>query len=319
MIECPACGFSANSPSDFRCSVCAGPLPREDARPRRRERTKPTRSWRRDLLFRRGARPVLVKPGATCRIGRGPECEVTISSQRVSRLHAEIVWVDQDLVLRDLGSHNGSRVNGKPVSEATLKNGDELSFGPYSCLYKRLNGVGEAEANLLDDGLSASLDAEGVFAGKLGTFTLLEILQTLEVQGRSGTLELLETEGNDGWIVVREGKLVSSECGLLNGDEAVHELLRREKGTFRFRPEIAEDLDENVLEDTLQALLVEAAQQEDVLLTTRFSVASLGDLETEIMEPDVSDEFQPLNAKKDDDLDPDEETFPGGTELTFGL
>ncbi|MGE0711236.1 MAG: FHA domain-containing protein [Planctomycetota bacterium] len=309
MIECPACGFSANPASSFRCTVCGASLPRDDARPRGRQRSHTTRSWRRDLLFRRGARPVLIAPGKTCRVGRGPECELHIHSQRVSRLHAEIVWEGEDLVLRDLGSHNGTKLNGKAVGEAKLENGDELSFGPYRCLYKRLTGVGEAEAREIDAQLTAQLDADGAFAGTLEAFTLIEILQALEVQGRTGTLQLRATESGDGWIAVRDGRPVAASCGVVLGDEAVQELLRRERGTFAFRPELAEDLDENVIEDSLQALLVEAARQEDTLLTSRYRVAALGDLETEIVGPedaerDISGEF--------DVRDPSEETFPGG-------
>lgn len=62
-------------------------------------------------------------------IGRGPECDVVVASRKVSRQHCCIVHVGDHLVVRDLGSTNGIRVNGEPVSEGTLDCGDELTIG----------------------------------------------------------------------------------------------------------------------------------------------------------------------------------------------
>lgn len=62
-------------------------------------------------------------------IGRGPENSLCIPSTVVSRLHAEVVRVGQDFLLRDLGSTNGSYVNGTRVSEQMLNDGDLLRFG----------------------------------------------------------------------------------------------------------------------------------------------------------------------------------------------
>ncbi len=70
------------------------------------------------------------------RIGRSPEAELTIHSRRISSLHAELVRVPSGYVLRDLGSTNGTFVNGKKIRETWLKEGDvvhiahkELRFG----------------------------------------------------------------------------------------------------------------------------------------------------------------------------------------------
>lgn len=62
-------------------------------------------------------------------IGRAPECDITLLDPNVSRRHAEIRAVDDGFVLVDLGSTNGTRVNGVPVSERGLRDGDELVFG----------------------------------------------------------------------------------------------------------------------------------------------------------------------------------------------
>jgi hypothetical protein len=62
-------------------------------------------------------------------IGRLPECDVTLVDPNVSRRHAEIHPRGDGFVLVDLGSTNGSTVNGVPVSERELRDGDELGFG----------------------------------------------------------------------------------------------------------------------------------------------------------------------------------------------
>lgn len=62
-------------------------------------------------------------------IGRMPGSVITLEDPNVSRNHAEIRPSGQGFVLADLGSTNGSKVNGTKVSERVLEDGDELTFG----------------------------------------------------------------------------------------------------------------------------------------------------------------------------------------------
>jgi hypothetical protein len=62
-------------------------------------------------------------------IGRLPECDITIMDSNVSRRHAEIQPRAETFVLVDLGSTNGTRVNGVRVTERELRDGDELALG----------------------------------------------------------------------------------------------------------------------------------------------------------------------------------------------
>lgn len=64
-------------------------------------------------------------------IGRGPECDVSIThSRKVSRRHCCLAQVNDYFVVRDLGSTNGVAVNGEKVRrEAVLNVGDELIVG----------------------------------------------------------------------------------------------------------------------------------------------------------------------------------------------
>ncbi|MDD4849186.1 MAG: FHA domain-containing protein [Gemmiger sp.] len=56
-------------------------------------------------------------------IGRGEDCDVTLTSDRVSRHHCEITYTDGHCEVRDLGSTNGTFVNGQRVHSAVLSNG----------------------------------------------------------------------------------------------------------------------------------------------------------------------------------------------------
>lgn len=61
-------------------------------------------------------------------VGRALECDISILEPSLSRKHAELEVDGRHLILRDLGSVNGTYVNGKKVDEAELKDGDVLNF-----------------------------------------------------------------------------------------------------------------------------------------------------------------------------------------------
>lgn len=65
---------------------------------------------------------VYVVSGAKAVVGRGDECDVTLSDLRASRLHAELVDVGGTWQVKDLGSANGVVVNGVASKGAALKN-----------------------------------------------------------------------------------------------------------------------------------------------------------------------------------------------------
>jgi pSer/pThr/pTyr-binding forkhead associated (FHA) protein len=63
--------------------------------------------------------------------GRGPECHVRPNSPWVSRQHCMLLISDEGALIRDLGSTNGTLVNGQlVVGERPLVAGDELQVGP---------------------------------------------------------------------------------------------------------------------------------------------------------------------------------------------
>src|SRR5262245_6874840 len=63
-------------------------------------------------------------------LGRHDDCMIRIKSSQVSRRHCELFEAGGKLTIRDLGSSNGTFVNGKRISgPETLKPGDELTIG----------------------------------------------------------------------------------------------------------------------------------------------------------------------------------------------
>jgi hypothetical protein len=79
------------------------------------------------LVLPEGGRLVLTD--APLVIGRAADAGVRVTDNSVSRRHAEIRPVPGGWVLVDLGSTNGTRVNGAPVSEHRLEDGDVVSVG----------------------------------------------------------------------------------------------------------------------------------------------------------------------------------------------
>ena len=64
-------------------------------------------------------------------LGRHQECDIQLASRKISRRHCCIAQVSDYLVVRDLCSTNGIRINGVRVSEGNLREGDELTIGNH--------------------------------------------------------------------------------------------------------------------------------------------------------------------------------------------
>ncbi|MDK2784207.1 MAG: hypothetical protein PWQ41_997 [Bacillota bacterium] len=70
-------------------------------------------------------------------VGRRETNHVVLHDPGVSRVHLELTWRGDKLFLRDLGSLNGTWVNGRPVTEAELKPGDQITLGSTCLEYRR--------------------------------------------------------------------------------------------------------------------------------------------------------------------------------------
>jgi predicted component of type VI protein secretion system len=94
-------------------------------------------------------------------VGRHPLCDVRVRSSRVSRGHCCLTEVDGEVLVRDMGSSNGTLINGRRVEVGRLQPGDELTIAHVryrlkECLWARAVpadsrvGMSEDSASLTD-------------------------------------------------------------------------------------------------------------------------------------------------------------------------
>lgn len=82
------------------------------------------------VRFKNNQRRDFELAGATTVIGRRTDCDLRIAAGDVSRRHCNITLKNNQVVVKDLGSSNGTFVNDKRVAEAPIKAGDRLRVGP---------------------------------------------------------------------------------------------------------------------------------------------------------------------------------------------
>jgi pSer/pThr/pTyr-binding forkhead associated (FHA) protein len=83
-----------------------------------------------------------IAAGAVKTVGRATGAEFIVDAALVSRLHCQITATAESLHVKDLGSTNGTFVNGERVDTAELHNGDRLSVGRVDLVvHARRNGL----------------------------------------------------------------------------------------------------------------------------------------------------------------------------------
>jgi pSer/pThr/pTyr-binding forkhead associated (FHA) protein len=85
---------------------------------------------RAELLPVDGGTPIAITKDLVI-VGRKPECDLRLDHKSVSKMHCVIVKTDGLLLVRDLGSTNGTRVNGQRVRRAALLPNDQLSIASF--------------------------------------------------------------------------------------------------------------------------------------------------------------------------------------------
>ena len=91
-------------------------------------------------------------------VGRDDGCDVRLDHKSVSKLHCVLVVSDGVLLVRDVGSTNGTRVNGQRVRRATVLPGDQLSIAAFK--YQLGFGDEAADATPLPDPLPSELPSD---------------------------------------------------------------------------------------------------------------------------------------------------------------
>lgn len=106
-----------------------------------------------------GGEPIEITKDLTV-VGRKDDADLRLDHKSVSKLHCIIVKTDGLLLLRDLGSTNGTRVNGQRVRRAALLPNDQLSIASFR--FKVYLGPGDAPGPQHFDQHTQQMDAKDV-------------------------------------------------------------------------------------------------------------------------------------------------------------
>jgi adenylate cyclase len=87
-----------------------------------------------------------LREGVALVVGRAPTSDIPIIDPTISRRHAEVQANGETVQVRDLGSSNGTFVNGAKVETATLGNGDTVTFGKVAFRLQQITASAPAPA-----------------------------------------------------------------------------------------------------------------------------------------------------------------------------
>ena len=88
------------------------------------------------LLAKNGKQKTFPIPSNVTVIGRRKNCDFRIPLESVSRRHCQLSYEEGNLRIRDLGSRNGTYLNGKKVEEVEVQPGDFLQIGPVTFAFQ---------------------------------------------------------------------------------------------------------------------------------------------------------------------------------------
>ncbi|WP_029150630.1 FhaA domain-containing protein [Microbacterium indicum] len=69
-------------------------------------------------------------------IGRGSDADITIADPGTSRKHVEVLWDGERAMVRDLGSTNGSKLDGQRIKQAGLADGQMITIGRTNMVFR---------------------------------------------------------------------------------------------------------------------------------------------------------------------------------------
>lgn len=217
--------------------------------------------------------------GETYIIGRSRSANIQIEDEKASRRHCRITFVDDGLTVEDLGSANGTFLNGRRLKEVkSLDNDDEIRIGNTRFKLAVALAVSEGakewweqtQQTIRSAGSSrkqrAQLRADGLVAGSLATISLVDLLQLLSASQKTGVLKVSQQDEH-GYIYLRDGQVISARIGERIGkspEKTVYRLLRWKTGQFEFNQR-GEIPDAAPIESSTQSLLLEGVQSADEL------------------------------------------------------
>ncbi|TMA22494.1 MAG: DUF4388 domain-containing protein [Deltaproteobacteria bacterium] len=210
-------------------------------------------------------------------IGRSSDLDMVLIEDMVSRKHAKITLAPGQITISDLGSTNGTFVNGEKVKRARLKEGDRILIG--TSILKLVSMTRQAGAPVID-AKAAQQNLERTAAaqekksggrtavqGRLEEVPLVDLLQLLSTSKKTGAIVIKGYRS--GRVHLRSGKVVSAVIDAdptLPPKKALYRMVTWTQGGFEFVPHEGEmpAMPQEIAEGTEQ-LVMEAMHQADEL------------------------------------------------------
>ena len=179
-------------------------------------------------------------------IGRSSELGMVLIEDMVSRKHAKMTFGDAGITISDLGSTNGTFVNGEKVKTATLKEGDRVLIGtsilkliPVEHVTGTVIDAKTAQA-ALEQAAAKRQKAGGersAVQGRLEEVPLVDLLQLLSTSKKTGAIVVKGPRG--GRVHLRKGRVISASVDAdptLPPKKALFRMVSWNQGAFEFVP-----------------------------------------------------------------------------------
>jgi hypothetical protein len=176
-------------------------------------------------------------------IGRHESNEIRLPSRAVSNFHAEILKEDGALVIRDLGSTNGTRVNGERVDRSRVSPGDSIHIGnhvlslqlrPPQSATPVASATGAAPFGPGSVGRILGAKARPVDANGSMDLSLADLLRRLAATSGAHRA-LLEREGRRAQILFNDQRLFHVEYEGTIGEKALYRLFGWHEGSYEVK------------------------------------------------------------------------------------
>jgi hypothetical protein len=207
---------------------------------------------------------VLLPDGAEIAIGRESDLDIVLQEDMVSRKHAKVVAAGAEIQITDLGSTNGTFVNGQKVKRARIGEGDRVLVGTSLMKVVRAEATAEAPMQHASTPAPHVTRRPAAMQGRLEEVPLPDLLQLLAASRKTGMLAV-EAGPAEGHVHFAEGKVTGCDLAAVPGlspQKAFARLLAVDRGAFELRP--TEPVPATaVLDAPLEGLLMEGIRQLD--------------------------------------------------------